>query len=562
MIENITMLKNWYTLTKPKLRFFIVQFITNLIGDLTLMAAAVPAANIIVSLNDGNYNDSYLWLWIGFIILIIRQIGWHINYQNQQKMIEDSYTRLQDRIYDKIISAKDVEFKENSKGKLLPVINNDLYTVSALPTLLMRKLTRFIRTIMTIIVIFMVNKYIGLVLLVIIFINFFILNYLNTILAKIIRDRTNKQAAIFEKFSDIIDTREVITKYNASKKVKKNYQKRVNGYVHDIKKEDFFWQSIKDNGFFSYYQLIIVFITMALIFLVSEGQITLTIYLIVVPYIKELFVQSREFINVTSDIKNADVGTLRINTILNFSEKELINFGKNANDDIDGNIEFNGVSYKNSDQASPYYGEVKDLNFKISQGNMTLIKGLKQSGKRQIFYLLARAIKPDDGHILMDGINIYDYTEKVYKSNLNFVTYKPNFIEGSIMKNLRLIEPNKNEIKNLCKKLGLHDFIMKLPKKYDTNINSNKDIIPNEKLFLLSLARCLLTKSEIILIYEFPSSLSTEEIKNINIALNDLTAGETVIIFSATDKCEVICDRVIDVKRGSITEHKVNPIAE
>ena len=83
MKENILIIKDWNLLSKTRLRHFLIQLVTSLIEDFTLMFAAIPAANIIVNLNKGNYSASYFWLSIGFIILFSRQIARHLKYLNQ-----------------------------------------------------------------------------------------------------------------------------------------------------------------------------------------------------------------------------------------------------------------------------------------------------------------------------------------------------------------------------------------------------------------------------------------------------------------------------------------------
>ena len=87
----------------------------------------------------------------------------------------------------------------------------------------MRKLSKFLRSILTIIVIFTVNAYIGGLMTVIIIINFFILNHMNTIISDLRRQKVNKKGEIFEKFVDIVENRNLINKLGAKKKVKINY---------------------------------------------------------------------------------------------------------------------------------------------------------------------------------------------------------------------------------------------------------------------------------------------------------------------------------------------------
>ena len=148
----------------------------------------------------------------------------------------------------------------------------------------------------------------------------------------------------------------------------------------------------------------------------------------------------------------------------------------------------------------------------------------------------------------MDNINLMDYTKKVYSSNINYIVTKPYFFDDTIMKNLKLVEKDKHRIFSICRQLKIHDYIKSLPKGYNTNVNK----LPSGKRYIIGLARTLLTKSEIIILYEFPLSLSAKEKETIMKILNHLRGSRTIIIFSASDACMSVVDRVFKIEKGSI----------
>lgn len=96
--------------------------------------------------------------------------------------------------------------------------------------------------------------------------------------------------------------------------------------------------------------------------------------------------------------------------------------------------------------------------------------------------------------------------------------------------------------------LGLEAYIESLPQKYRTNVYD----LPEGKKYLIGLARTLLTTSEIIILYEFPTALSQSEKEKIKYALQKLYGKRTILIFSASEECIPLASEVIKIERGSI----------
>ena len=168
--------------------------------------------------------------------------------------------------------------------------------------------------------------------------------------------------------------------------------------------------------------------------------------------------------------------------------------------------------------------------------------------------MLRRAVRPDGGTITFDTINIYDFDQDTYKHNISYVTSKPYFFNDSILENLKVVESNKKKIFEACKTLGIHDTIMALPDGYNNNIIKNPTALSAQTKFLLGMARALLTKSEIFMMYEFPTGLGEKEQKTMIHILEKLRSSRTILIFSALNPVEEILDRHFIIEKGLVTE--------
>ena len=559
MKENIDILKKWYKLAKPNKKGFIFQLIMGILAITSLIIIPIPAAKTITSLASKNYHDAYFYVSLVLLLVVTRQIFWHLYYMSSRKGVTYTYLNIHEQIFSKILNANDGEFKKTSRERLLNIFHVDVYKVSDLSRFISKRIGTLLRILVTIVIVLVTNVYIGIVVILITIMNYFILNYINTKRAKIVKKRLEANDRIYESVSEILDKRRLIKTLDIKREAESSYKKVLTRRIKDIEKKEWLWTSINDNGFFAFYKILVYLITMVLIFILSKDIISFTLYLIIVPYITEITATTKDFLSILTDIKSTGISTMRVNTFLNFNDQELIEFGNNDNDDIFGNIEFNNVSYKNENVEDLAYGRLTNASFSLKKGTITLIKGLKQSGKRQIFYLLGRTIKPEKGNILLDGASILEYSGNIYKTNVAAVSYKPTFLNGSIMKNLRVVEKNRDEVISICKKIGIHNYIVGLPDGYKTDINQNFKKIALEKQFLIALARILLTKSEVIMIYEFPTSLSELELINIKKVLSSFRGEKTIIIFSALGEAKDLANNIIEVKRGKIekqTYHK------
>ncbi|MBO7699369.1 ABC transporter ATP-binding protein, partial [Candidatus Saccharibacteria bacterium] len=164
--------------------------------------------------------------------------------------------------------------------------------------------------------------------------------------------------------------------------------------------------------------------------------------------------------------------------------------------------------------------------------------------------LLLRLYKPTRGKITIDGKNIKDYNKEVYATNVSIVTQKPFVFDLSIRENLNMVDRNIERQIDACKKAGIHDFIMSLEKGYDTVLVQDGANLSAGHKQLLSLARTLLSKSEVLLFDEVTSTLDSDTTKQVISVLKLLKKDHTVLV--VTHKPEVMraMDELIVLDEG------------
>ena len=546
VLDNIRMFREWLKLAKPHKRIWIYQFITVFIPSFCLLAEAIYAAWVTTSLADNNYGQAIFYLSIVLLFMLLRNLAEDLNYRNAINLIGHTYNNIQSQIFDKIALGKEKNFINNSKEKLINIFHSDVYDVANFSNIICNRFKFFFQIILTVTYIFFMNTYVGLVVIIIFIINYIVMDRINSMISKANKEVKEAVDEEFMAFSEIIDSKNILEDLNITKKIKENYQKSNKHFLKKMHNYNI-KTSYLDNYFFIFYQLTIFIGTLLLIFMLSKELITLTAYLVIGTYLTNSITSSTDFLNILTDLKNTYVAANRVNIILNFDLKEQLEFGSLNKDDIHGEIDFLKVNYTPKEEDIGLT-KLKNISFHIPTNKIVLFKGYRNSGKRTIFYLLRRVIMPDSGEVYIDKINIKDFTKKVYKTNINYLTTKPYFYEGTALSNLKLVKNKKEEIISACKMANVYDLLMKYPKGLNTNIKE----LSQKELYLLSLARLLLMNSEILVLYEFPVYLSQKDEEIIKNVLKSFKGKKTILIFSAHDNCEDIVDITYTIEKGEL----------
>lgn len=553
MGKNTQFLKRWWNTSKPSKLILFFQWLTACIPSIITVVQAIPAAKAITCITVADYKGTMIWLCVVFALTLLSQISWQIQYSMAGRQLNYIYPRIQERLFSKIFNADDMNFKYTSKEKMINTITNNITVLSDFCDYLAYKSAYLIESIITFVIIFTYNIYIGLAIFAIAILVYFMINAVNTAIGKKSLKIQEEKDSLTETFADMVDGRKLSTDLNIKNNLHEKYFKKVDTLMGLYRKR-INLQSLRDNWIYIFYTFIILLATLYLVHLVSADTLTTTLYLILTPYLTSAITKLVNFFSIFNDLQNANISSLRVKTLLDMSEKDMIEFGNNSTDKIDGAVTFSNVFYTSSGKIDKSLGNIDTFNVQIVKNDIVLFQGEKNCGKRALFYMLRRAVRPDEGTITFDTINIYDFDVETYKHNISYVTNKPYFFNDSIFENLKYVESNKKKIYETCKKVGIYDKIMQLPEGFQTNLSKQPTALSQQDKFLLGLARALLTKSEIFMIYEFPVGLNQTEQNTIKEILLTLKKERTILIFSALNPVEEIINRHFLIEKGNIKE--------
>jgi subfamily B ATP-binding cassette protein MsbA len=215
------------------------------------------------------------------------------------------------------------------------------------------------------------------------------------------------------------------------------------------------------------------------------------------------------------------------------------------------NIEFNGVNFKYNLEEK---NVLKNVSLKIAGGKMTSLVGHSGSGKSTILNLIPRFYDAQTGDILIDNQSIYKIKLKSLRDKISLVSQDTTLFDDTIKNNIAYAKSDvtDEEIVDAAKFSYSHEFIDKLPNKYETIIGENGIRLSGGEKQRLSIARAMIKKSPIILLDEATSSLDAETESKIQDALKILTKDKTTIVIAHRLSTILNSDQIYIIDSGNV----------
>lgn len=249
-------------------------------------------------------------------------------------------------------------------------------------------------------------------------------------------------------------------------------------------------------------------------------------------------------------LKEFALSAERIFEVIDHSKFKLEHYGNKRVNELSGKIEFKNVYFKYEKDSV-----LKGVSFNIEPKDTVAVVGKSGSGKTTIVNLISKIYEVDKGSILLDGNNINDLDKYSIRNNISVISQKPYLFNMTIKENLLLVSPNasQKQIENVCKICELHDYIMNLPKKYNTLVGEGGVTLSGGECQRVAIARALLMKTNIILFDEATSALDNETQENIQKAINNISSEYTMIIIAHRLSTIKNCNKIIVIDDGKVS---------
>lgn len=235
---------------------------------------------------------------------------------------------------------------------------------------------------------------------------------------------------------------------------------------------------------------------------------------------------------------------------------EKINTTQSASivEKIKGNVTFKNVAFHYPSRKEVKV--LKDVSFTASFGQKIAIVGPSGAGKSTIASLLLRFYNVNEGEILIDEKNIYDYDLENLRGNMSIVPQDVILFGGTIRENIAYGKPNatEEEILIAAKQANAYNFIESFPEKFETIVGERGIKLSGGQRQRIAIARALLKNPSILILDEATSSLDSESEKLVQEALEILMEGRTSIIIAHRLSTIRSADQILVLDNGEITE--------
>jgi len=549
---SIDILKRLFKYLKPyKREVFIVLFFIFVVMVVDLLNPYFIKFAIDRFIKDKDSNGLILVGILMIVLNLISMISAKKRTQRMSKITHGILLNIRQDLYNHIQQLSFTFFDERPVGKILARIISD---VNSLANLFNMSITNLIpdsvTIIATLLIMFYLNSKLALYAMSMLPLLFIVLFSIQTISRKrwqVVRKKgSTLNAFTHENFSGIR-----VVKYFTAEKYRANIFSELawdvrQAFVRAVRINDLFWPMVE----FSWGIGTVITFYFG-VKMINSGDISVGLLIAFTSYIGMFW---RPIMNLSNLYNNFVIGMASAERIFEIMDIEPnIKEEEDAIDiDIKGEIEFRNVSFS-------YDGKRKvldNVSFKIKPGEKVALVGHTGAGKSTIVNLLCRFYDPQEGEILIDGINIKKIKLESLRKQIAVMFQDTFLFSGTILENIKYgrLDATYDEVVETAKKVYAHDFISNMEKGYDTNINERGMRLSLGQRQIISLARTLIANPKIIILDEATASVDTYTERLLQMGIEILLKGRTSIIIAHRLSTVQNVDKIIVIENGRILE--------
>ena len=549
-MKNIKEFKTLFNFVKEYKTKLIIASIMIFISGICDIFTGYLNGGAVTEITKLNIKGALIYLGIYFAIeIIVGGILIHVSNSILYK-IESAITRkLGYYTYVKALNLPAVAYEELSSGEVINRINNDADSLSFTFGRLLGMISSLAASLITIVYVFANSWIVGIEILIFLLLLLLILKKYNPLLKNIHKERKNEQ----DKFTSlttesirgireiktlgiknnlISDMADIIKIIYKKSETEIDIQKRFNILTRLLK-------TCLEVGTF-----------VTCVILVYYNKVSLTFFIAMTYYIYRYMWLIENINDLTQNYQKFSVSISRVNDILENKLYDDVKYGNVNLDKVKGIIEFKNVSFSYPKEDTT----LKNFNLVIEPHKKVAIVGSSGQGKSTLFNLITRIFDVNEGSILIDNINILDLTEESLRKHISIIRQEPFIFNRTIKENFEIIDNNitLDKIRKYTKMAYLDDYIMSLPKQYDTLLGEGGVNLSGGQKQRLSIARTLSKKSEIILFDEDTSALDNKTQEYIKKSIDNLVKDHTIVIVAHRLSTIIDADIIHVVDDGKI----------
>jgi ATP-binding cassette subfamily B protein len=288
--------------------------------------------------------------------------------------------------------------------------------------------------------------------------------------------------------------------------------------------------------------------------LAIKGEITVGMYIAYVGLVVWLILPIRNLGRIIVSASTGLVSYGRLMDVVKQAREPLYDGAHQPEGAVKGDILFEDVSFMYSDGKS---NALKNISFHVKPGQAIALLGSTGSGKTSLVNLLPRFHDYTDGRILLDGVELKDYSRSFLRRQIGIVEQEPFLFSRSIRENITYgvgRDVSDEEVERAAKAAAIHDVIVTFPDGYKTIVGEKGVTLSGGQKQRTTIARTLLKNPRILILDDSTSSVDTETEAEIRGALNGLMQNRTTFIIAHRIQSVMVADLILVLDKGEVIQ--------
>ena len=455
-------------------------------------------------------------------------------------------------VFDKLATLPVSYFDHNQTGDILSRMQYDINTVNAsLSHDLLQIITSVVTVVGSLAMMISISPVLVLTFAVTIPATFIFTRYKTKKVRPLFRKRSAKLGEMNGYAEEILSGQKTIKAYNREEVMIGRYQVKNEEAAEAYYQAEYYGSLIGPSvNFINNLSLAFVSVFGAVLFL--YGKISIGNISSFVLYSRKFSGPINEFANIMNELQSAFSAAERVFRLIDEDPETPDREGATDLVDPKGEVEMQNIHFGYSDDKII----IHDLSMKAEAGKLIAIVGHTGAGKTTLINLLMRFYDPQSGTIRVDGQDIMGITRKSLRLAYTMVLQETWLFSGTIAENIAYSrsDATQEEIEEAAKTAMIHDYIMSLPQGYDTMINEDGLNISKEQKQLLTIARAMLARANMLILDEATSNVDTQTEMKIQAAMYKLMEGKTSFVIAHRLSTIKNADLILVVDGGDIVE--------